>query len=91
MVDTYALPDTDERRASRAARAAFWAFMVRWHLENDMVPVAACRACGRNTGNWCDGCEAAGLTFVSYTGQTLLGKPLCNECEGDDVCPICPH
>ena len=93
IYQTYALPNIHERRESHTARVAYWAYMVTEHFRQAMETglVAPCVACAKNTGNWCDRCEAIGLTFVAYNGQTLHGSPLCTVCEREWICPACGH
>ena len=93
IYQTYALPNIHERRESHTARVAYWAYMVTEHLRQAMEYglVGPCNACGKNTGNWCARCEIQGTTFVAYTGQILLGSPICSVCEREWVCAVCGH
>lgn len=97
---TYAMPTLAQRRAEPSARVAYYANIVRnyeatfagvpfeeraWHV------IAMCTACGANTGNWCDTCEAQGRTFTAHWGQLMVGSPLCSTCEDLDevACLLC--
>ena len=82
--DSFAQPTWQEGRdcTSGAARVARFSQAVRaWELNPEVQVVAPCVSCGLNTGNWCEICARAGLTFMSFHGQPLVGNPLCSRCE----------
>ena len=93
-MDTYALPGYWERRTCLAARRAFFAYQcaeirqraataggVEYIFDREL---AMCNACGQNTGNWCNGCEAVGRRYVCANGMVCVGSPLCSRCEDDE-------
>ena len=94
----FVLPDLAQRRSELSARMAYWSHVLATNerdfhgvplRERGWLPVAMCRACGVNTGNWCDTCEELGYTFTSHFRQELVGSPLCTRCEDEVVCPVC--
>ena len=101
QTSTFAEPTLAERRAHPTARLAYYADIALKYermIENGNPNefawwqlVAMCRACGMNTGNWCDHCEASGHTYQARWGQWFVGSPLCSVCENDEEvrCPTC--
>ena len=82
--DSFVRPTWAEARActSGAARIARFSLAVRaWEQDPAVLLYAGCVSCGKNTGNWCEICASAGLTFTSFHGQPLVGNPLCSRCE----------
>ena len=96
ITDTFSIPSREERLASKAARAAYWAFTLHQYyatqadLEQfEWYPMAPCNACGVNTGNWCDDCEIAGTRYYTYDSECRHGSPLCSACESEKQCKTC--
>ena len=86
---TYALPSLDERRASRVASLAFYAYWI--FMGGDLqLGSPMCETCGLGTGNWCDTCENQGRTF-KWKGQVMAGKPLCSICDRDTQQVVVPR
>ena len=85
---SFAIPSLVERRASRVASTAFYAY---WISIGGNLPM--CKTCGLGTANWCDQCETQGHTFTwsGWPGQTMVGKPYCTRCENEEnvVCRVC--
>ena len=85
---SFAIPTLEQRRASRVASRAFYAY---WLSVGGNLPM--CETCGLGTGNWCDTCENQGRTFQwgGWQNQTMVGTPYCTRCENEAevVCRVC--
>ena len=90
MSMSFAIPSLAERRASRVAALAYYAYWVSLANQggHDILPM--CKTCGLGTGNWCDKCENQGHTF-EWRSRTRVGQAYCTICERDAtvVCRVC--
>ena len=95
-----AFPGIEARRTDATARTACRA-MTREHAAryNGTTPPPAfpiilcawCDVCSSNTGKWCDQCELNNETFLTMTGETFYGRPMCSKCSAHPrvACPTC--
>ena len=98
LVYTYALPNDAEAYNEPAASVARWAWYVsEWKRDPNAgwELLAKCKACGKNTGNWCDVCERMGrkdqMSSAGRVHGTIVGTALCTTCENHALrrCPVC--
>ena len=88
IIYTYAIPSLAQRRASVPARIAYYAYWLGLAAQGGFGQLPMCVSCGLGTGNWCDSCENAGLTFT-WGGNRMFGSALCTVCDDLIPCAVC--